>query len=123
MNNSESSTAGIVITVVSIVHASLACIISAIVFIIIIVYYQEKHRMKRENRIHLVLCANIYLFICVYTATLLSLNIHTLLGDLYGQNFDSSWCTFRGYFMSVMLGVVYNGFAVQVNIDYVLYIC
>jgi hypothetical protein len=117
MFNNGSSITGSVLTVITLVHNSFACVISAIVFIIII-HHQGNQRTKLETRIHFILCANIYLLICLYTATILSLNIQTLLGDLYGQNFHSSWCPFRGYFIVVLCCALYNAFAVQVRIGY-----
>jgi hypothetical protein len=114
MTNSGNNIAAFVICIIALIHGSFACLISAIIFIAII-YRLYKDRFKRGNRITLILCADIYLMIFIYASVLVSLNIQTLLGDLYGQNFDSSWCTFRGYFLSAMLCALYTGFAVQVS--------
>jgi hypothetical protein len=108
------NTSAFIINLIALVHGLFACIISTIIFVIII-YHQLNNRMKRVNKITLFLYANIYLFILVYSAALVSFNIQTLLGDLYGQNFDSTWCTFRGYFIAAMLCALYNGFVIQVR--------
>ena len=71
--------------------------------------------MKPENRITLVLCANLYVLIFMYSTTLVSLTVSSILGELYGQSFSSSWCVFRGYFVSAMLCALYIGFVVQVS--------
>jgi hypothetical protein len=114
MTNNGNNITAVVICIIALVHGTFACLISAILFIAII-YRLYKDQFKRGNRITLILCADIYLMIFIYASVLVSLNIQTLLGDLYGQNFDSSWCTFRGYFVSAMLCALYTGFAVQVS--------
>ncbi|UJR12201.1 hypothetical protein I4U23_016378 [Adineta vaga] len=35
------------------------------------------------------------------------------LCDLYGMNFNSSWCTFRGYLISVLCSDIYQVFGIQ----------
>jgi hypothetical protein len=114
MINSETNTIAFTINIIALVHGLFACIFSVVIFVIII-YHLYKKRVKRENKIVFILSANIYLLIFIYATTLISFNIDTLLGDLYNLNFDSSWCTFRGYFVSVMLGALYFGFVIQVN--------
>jgi hypothetical protein len=114
MINNEKNIAALIISVIALVHSLFACVISIIMFIIII-YHQCNNRLKRINKITLFLCANIYLLIFLYTTGLISLNIYSILGDLYDQNFDSSWCTFTGYFVLAMLCAVYIGFVVQVS--------
>jgi hypothetical protein len=47
-----------------------------------IIYHLYKNRVKRENKIVFILSANIYLLILIYSITLVSFNIDTLLGDL-----------------------------------------
>ncbi|CAF1206519.1 unnamed protein product [Adineta steineri] len=44
---------------------------------------------------------------------LISMNVRSILGDLYDQSFDSSWCIFSGYLASVMLGMLYMTFVNQ----------
>jgi hypothetical protein len=117
MINNGNNTAAFVLNVIALVHGSFACIISSITFIIII-WHEYKDRMKRQDRITLILCGNIYLMIFLQSLTLVSMNIHTLLGDLYGENFDSPWCTFRAYFLLAMFCAIYYGFVDQVSSDY-----
>ncbi|CAF1305595.1 unnamed protein product [Adineta steineri] len=44
---------------------------------------------------------------------LISTNIRSILGDLYNQSFDSSWCIFSGYLALVLLGMLYMTFVNQ----------
>ena len=114
MVNIEKNTSAFIINVIAFVHGLFACIVSTLILTMIISHLY-KDRMKQESKIAFTLCGNIYLLIFIYSATLVSLNVHTLLGDLYGIDFDSAWCTFRGYFVFVMLGTLYMGFAIQVS--------
>jgi len=107
---------GYVLNVISLIHSSIACVISPMV-IAIIIYHQYYNRLKREEKITLVLSANIYLLIFIFTLQLISFNIQTLIGDVYGNNFDSSSCIFRGYFLTVMCSALYHAFVVEVNIE------
>ncbi|UJR29303.1 hypothetical protein I4U23_010517 [Adineta vaga] len=112
MSNISNSISAFVISFIALIHGSIACIISMLVFILII-YHYYKDRMKHETRITLILSANIYLLIFLYSITLVMLNIYTIVDDLVEQNFDSIWCKLRGYFVSVMLSALYNAFVVQ----------
>jgi len=106
---------GYVLTFISLIHSSIACVISPMV-IAIIVYHQYHNRLKREEKITLVLSANIYLIIFICILQLISFNIQTLIGDVYGNNFDSSSCILRGYFLAVTICAFYHAFVTQVNI-------
>ncbi|CAF1404135.1 unnamed protein product [Adineta ricciae] len=44
---------------------------------------------------------------------ILSMNIRTLLGDLTGQSFDSSWCLFSGYLALNHVSIMYMAFVNQ----------
>jgi ABC-type Mn2+/Zn2+ transport system permease subunit len=105
---------GYILTIISLIHALIGFIVSTIV-VIAIIYYQYHHRLKREAKITLVLSANIYSFLVIYTIILIATNIQTLLGDIYGINYDSSWCIFREYFITVIVCALYYTFVVQVN--------
>jgi hypothetical protein len=107
---------GYVLTMISLIHASITCVVS-VGMIGIIIYHQNHHRLKREEKITLLLSGYIYLFICIYLTMLVSTNIQTLLGDVYGTNYDTPWCIFRGYFVPVFCCVIYHTFVVQVNIQ------
>jgi hypothetical protein len=114
MINYEHGTVGYVLTLISLIHASFASIISLIV-VGIIIYHRYNNRLKREEKTTLLLSANIYSILFIYIITLISFNIQTLLGDVYGINFDSSWCIFRGYFIIVIIFLLYHSFVIQVN--------
>ncbi|CAF3958284.1 unnamed protein product, partial [Rotaria sordida] len=103
---------GFIITFISLIHASFASVISAIV-IGIIIYHQYHNRLTREEKITLILSANIFFNTIIYSVLLASCNIHTLLGDIYEKNFDSSWCIFRGYLVTIACCGLYHAFAIQ----------
>ncbi|CAF0980250.1 unnamed protein product [Rotaria sordida] len=85
---------GFAVTLISLIHGSFATVISAIVLGIII-YHQYHNRLTREEKITLILSANIYFHMNIYIVVLISCNIQTLLGDIYEKNFDSSWCNYE----------------------------
>jgi hypothetical protein len=104
---------GYVLTMISLIHGSITCIIS-VVMVSIIIYHKNHHQLKREQRTTLLLSGYIYFFICIYITMLISTNIQTLLGDEYGTDYNTSWCIFRGYFVDVFCCVIYHTFVVQV---------
>ncbi|CAF0980231.1 unnamed protein product [Rotaria sordida] len=103
---------GFVLTLISLINSSFATVISVIV-IGIIIYHQYHNRLRREEKITLILSANIYFFMNIYVVILISSNIQTLLGDIYEKNFDSSWCKFRGYLLLVACCALFHGFVIQ----------
>lgn len=107
---------GFVITLLTFILNLFACIISFIV-LICIMYRHFYGRIKKQKQIILILHANIYLYLFLYVTIHIIFNIYTILGDIYGINFDSSLCIFRGYFMIVLLSCLYYGFVVQVIIN------
>ena len=110
-------TVGYVLTVLSLIFVLFTCILSALVILIILHHLYHHHRqLKQEEKITLVLFSHIYSFILIFVALLISMNIQTLIDDTFGNNFDSLWCIFRGYSLSVSACIMYNGFLVQVNI-------
>ena len=106
--------AGYIISLISLIHGLFASIISCSV-IIISIYYSYNHRLKREEKTTLVLLINIYILILIYSTTLISTNIQSIIGDTYGINFDSSSCIFRAYFICVICCCLYCAFIIQVN--------
>ncbi|CAF0873653.1 unnamed protein product [Adineta steineri] len=42
-----------------------------------------------------------------------AMNIRSILGDLYNQSFDSSWCIFSGYLAIILIGMLYLNFLNQ----------
>jgi hypothetical protein len=105
---------GYVLTMISLIHASITAVIS-VLMIGTIIYHQNHHRLKQEEKITLLLSGYIYLFICIYVTMLIFGNIQTLVGDVYGTNYDSSWCIFKGYFVPATASAIYYIFVVQVN--------
>jgi hypothetical protein len=95
-----------------------ACIIS-IIILICIIYQIYFTRIKRQDKIILILSADIYLYIFIFDIIQFQFSICSLLGDLYEINIDLIWCKFNGYFIIILICALYYGFVVQVIIDYV----
>jgi len=117
MFNNQNKVIGFVLTLITLGHSLFACLISVVIFSII-TYNLCYNRMKRREKIILLLCTNIYLCILIYMTILSSMNIQTILGDLYGRDFNSSWCIFIGYTSPAILCVLYYSFVNQVIINY-----
>ncbi|CAF1426865.1 unnamed protein product [Adineta steineri] len=112
MNNETTLTTDFILPLLTVIHGSIASIVSAIILFIII-YHQHNNRIKQEERINLILCVNIYLCIFLCSIMLILLNIQTLLGDLYDLNFDSTQCIFSGYLNLIFIYTLYYGFVTQ----------
>ncbi len=120
MINYGHGTVGYVLTFISLINAVFASVISLMV-IVIIIYHQYNNRLKRDEKITLLLSFNIYSIIFICLITLMPSNIQTLIGDVYGISFDSSWCIFRTYFIAVMFFALYHAFVIQVNVNKGIY--
>lgn len=48
-------------------------------------------------------------------SSLRATNIQTLISDIYGTNFDSIWCRFKGYWVTVVACAIYHTFVVQID--------
>ena len=106
---------GYIFSFLSVIFGLLTGILSLIVILIILYHLRHHHRrLKREEKITLLLSSHIYSYILILTMVSSSMNIQSLIGDVYGNNFDSSWCVFQGYCFLVSAGIVYYGFVVQV---------
>ncbi|CAF1488102.1 unnamed protein product [Adineta steineri] len=81
MINDQTKTNGFILSSVSLSFNTFACLISCIVFVIIIYHLYYNH-VKREDKITVVLCSNIYLTILIYSSMLISMNIRSILGYL-----------------------------------------
>ncbi|CAF0803893.1 unnamed protein product [Adineta steineri] len=112
MINDQTKTNGFILSSISLGFNTIACLISCIIFLIIIYHLYYNH-VKREDKITVVLCGHIYLAIVMYSSMSISMNIRSILGDLYNQSFDSSWCIFSGYVAIVFLGMSYMTFVNQ----------
>jgi hypothetical protein len=107
---------GYVLTMISLIHALTGFVVSTIV-VVATIHHRYHHRLKREEKITLLLSAYIYSFLFIYTIILIATNIQTLLGDVYGTNYDTSWCIFREYWITVIACALYYTFVVQVNTE------
>ena len=96
------------------------CFIS-LTILLLIIHDLYSYRLRQRDKLPVIHCINIYPLILIYTGTVLSFNIQTFLGDVYGLNFNTSWCIFMGYFSPVLLSTLYCAFANQVIIIYDLY--
>ena len=105
---------GLALTLIALVFASFACIVSLAIIILIIYYHR---RLEREEKITLVLSFHIYFFLFIIAALQMSMNIQTLVGDVYGNDFYSTWCILQGYFILVSGTAMYFTFVVQVNTE------
>ncbi|CAF4249084.1 unnamed protein product, partial [Adineta steineri] len=87
MINYGNGLVGYILTLISLISASFALIISFIVILTVI--HHQYHNL------------------------LIEVNIETLIGDVYGNNFDSSLCVFKGYFMASICCTIYHAFVTQ----------
>ncbi|CAF1403863.1 unnamed protein product [Adineta steineri] len=112
MINNQTKINGFILSSVSLGLNTFASFISGIIFLIIMYHLCYNH-VKREDKITVVLCGQIYLAILINALILISMNVRSMLGDLYNQSFDSSWCIVSGYLAIVMLGMLYMTFVNQ----------
>ena len=105
------------LNLLSIISSIFACFVS-IIILICIICHQYHTRIERQEKIILILSTNIYLSILMYYIALFQLNVSSLIGDLYGTNFDTIQCKFNGYFVSVLICALYYGYLVQVIIRF-----
>lgn len=108
---------GFILTLISLFNGLLACIVSFIISSLIICHLRQHHHhhLKREEKITLILSFHIYGILLINTMIIISINIQTLIGDVYGYNFHSSWCIFQEYAMYVTGCAMYQTFVMQVN--------
>lgn len=104
---------GYILTLISLLNGVVACAVALIVLVLMIMNHRQN--LKREEKFILMLSGHIYLFVCLNTIILISMNIQTLIGDIYGMNFDSSWCILRTYVALLTGFVVYHTFVLQVH--------
>lgn len=116
MNSPTYNKVGFAMSLVTTIQGSLTCVVT-IIIIGLIVYHQLKNQMKRQDRITLILCANIELCLLLCSTLLTLTNTFTLLGDLYELEFNTSSCVVRGYITLATISSLYYGFAVQVSIN------
>ncbi|CAF1047996.1 unnamed protein product [Rotaria magnacalcarata] len=108
----ENALAGLVLNFLTLIADGCVCLISILIFIYIIIHVIF-NRTKPEDKVTLILCANILILIFLYGAIVVSFSINSILGEFYGLNSDSSWCIFNGYLIAVIISAVYNVFISQ----------
>ncbi|CAF0762198.1 unnamed protein product [Adineta steineri] len=81
MINDQTKTNGFILSSASLGFSTFACLISSIVFLIIIYHLCYNH-VKREDKTTVVLCGHIYLTILIYSALLISMSVRSILGYL-----------------------------------------
>ena len=109
---------GYILTIISLVHSSITLIVCSIVVIgVAYHFYHYRRRIKRTEKVTLILSANIYLFILIMMAALIVKNTQTLIGDMYGVDFgiNRSLCIFKGYFTISISCAMCWSFIVQVS--------
>ena len=114
----ESTLAGLVLNFLTLVFDGCACLISITIFLYIIIHVTI-NRTKPEEKVTLIMCANILILIFLYGAIVVSFSMNSILGEFYGLNSDSAWCTFNGYLITVIVAALYNVFVSQVIIDFI----
>jgi hypothetical protein len=97
------------ITFITIILDVCAYLISLIFFIITIIHLFS-NQTKKEERVTVILSANILIFIFVYGTIIISFCVNTILDEFYEYNFELSWCIFSGYFIIVLAFALYSVF-------------
>ena len=110
---------GFILNLMTLSISICACAIALLVFVGIL-YHLYGNRTKQEDRVTMILSSNVYALILTYTTIVVSFNTQTLLGDLYGFNFDSSGCVFLAYLSNVLLSGLYWTFVSQVMKFFIL---
>ncbi|CAF2619875.1 unnamed protein product [Rotaria sp. Silwood2] len=116
----ENVLSGLVLNFLTLIVDGCVCLISIVIFTYIIIHVIV-NRTKPEDKVILIMCANILILIFLYGTIVLSFSMNSILGEFYGLNSDSSWCIFNGYLIAVIIAAMYNVFVSQVIIDYVFY--
>lgn len=112
MNNHPESITGLALTIRTLGLSLMVASISTFV-LVTIAYHYNKGQRKSDERVALVLSASVYLVIFTLMMVIISMNIHTILGDLYGDDFNSFWCIFRGYLLTLLPCTLYHMFVIQ----------
>ncbi|CAF1493324.1 unnamed protein product [Adineta steineri] len=107
MINNQTKTNGFILSLVSLGLNTFACLISCIVFLII-VYHLYYNHVKREDKITVVLCAHIYLAILIYSSMLSSMSIRSMLGYLASVMLAMLYMTFVNQAFYRLIRIVYS---------------
>ncbi|UJR17262.1 hypothetical protein I4U23_004157 [Adineta vaga] len=103
---------GIALNFITISLNIITCLISLIILIVTLYNLCQK-RLKKDDKVTIILSANIYALIFFYTIILISFNIQAIVGELYTKDFNSWWCIVLGYFVAVFLSTIYWSFTNQ----------
>ena len=118
MLTNTNKTSGFILTLTELCLNLLACVVS-LVILILLFYKIYTKKIKREDRMGIKLCAHIYFAILLCSSLLISTNVQTILGDLYGMNFNTLSCIVSGYIAFIFIYFFYMTFINQVrNIVY-----
>lgn len=112
----NNKTVGSILTLIEFIFNSSSFLLSFIVLIILL-YNLHRKRIKQEDQMSIKLCVNIYTTVWMYTGLLISTNVQSILGDLYGTSFDSISCIAIGYVLLVNLYMFYMAFVNQVMLE------
>ncbi|UJR07282.1 hypothetical protein I4U23_011570 [Adineta vaga] len=103
MLENENKIIGLILTSFNFGFTTFGTIISSIVLLILI-YHLYYNRIKEDDKMTIFHCIHIYLSMFILT---------TILGDLNGQSFDSSWCIVSGYIAVIHIYTMYLTFVNQ----------
>ncbi|CAF2889024.1 unnamed protein product [Rotaria sp. Silwood2] len=112
MLNNNYERIGFVLNLIQLIE-NLFSFLAALIVSSAIVYNLYCGRLKRHEKITIILCAHIYVLVLILMIITTSMNINTLLGDLYKLNFDSSWCRCMGYLAIVVFCTLSQAFVNQ----------
>ncbi|CAF0987612.1 unnamed protein product [Adineta steineri] len=101
-----------VLCLTTFIICSLTCLFSCAILLCVI-HHLYHNRLQQKERIIIIHCINIYSLVSAYITIVALFNIRTVLGTLYGHDFNSSWCTFLGYLAPVLIGGIYWAFVNQ----------
>lgn len=106
---------GFVLNIIQLIANSISFCV-ALVISIITIHHLKFARLKQRQKIIIILCCYIYVFLLILTTIMISINIKTLLGDLYNLHLDSPSCILFEYLTIVIFCTLYHVFVNQVSL-------
>ncbi|CAF0803319.1 unnamed protein product [Adineta steineri] len=107
MISEQTKANGFILSSISLGFSTFACLISCIIFLIIIYHLYYNH-VKREEKITVVLCGHIYLTIVIYSSMLISINVRSILGYLAIVIFGMLYMNFLNQALYRLIRIVYS---------------
>ncbi|CAF3875972.1 unnamed protein product [Adineta steineri] len=107
MISEQTQVNGFILSSISLGFSTFACLISCIIFLIIIYHLYYNH-VKREEKITVVLCSHIYLTIVIYSSMLISMNVRSILGYLAILIFGMLYMNFLNQALYRLIRIVYS---------------